>query len=186
MAFYQWKLFIINGILPVFHGKWYFTSGKLPQEMAFYQWKPSIKNGVLPVKILPGNGNGSIGNGILPVETFHNKWYFTSFPWEMVFYQWKLLHASFIWKIGLFLPPETYFNFSSRNSAKFKMAVVMLNHGKCNDILPVEIFHRKWHFTSGNFPQEMEFHQWKFSMGNGTLPLETIHKKWHFTSGIFP
>ena len=61
-----------NGILPegIFHRKWHFTSGNFPQEMAFYQWKSSIRNGILPVKILPGNGNGSIGNGILPEGNF--------------------------------------------------------------------------------------------------------------------
>ena len=38
-----------------------------------------------------------------------------------------------------------------------------------NGILPVEIFHGKWHFTSGNFPWEMAFYQWKFSMFNCTF-----------------
>ena len=57
-----------NGILPE---EFSIGNGILPveifqQEMAFYQWKSSIRNGILPVKILPGNGNGSIGNGILP------------------------------------------------------------------------------------------------------------------------
>ena len=66
-----------------------------------------------------------------------------------------------------------------------------------NGILPVEILHRKWHFTSGIFPWEMAFYQWKLSMGNGTLsvkifhenailPVEIFHRKLHFTSGNFP
>ena len=54
-----------------------------------------------------------------------------------------------------------------------------------NGTLPVEIFHGKWHFTSGNFPWEMAFYQWKFSMGNGILPVEIFHGKWHFTNGNF-
>ena len=50
----------------------------------------------------------------------------------------------------------------------------------------MEIFHRKWHFTSGNCPQEMAFYPWKFSIGNSILPVETFHTKWHFTNGNFP
>ena len=68
-----------------------------------------------------------------------------------------------------------------------------------NGILPVEIFHRKWDFTNGNFPcLTVHFNgnnvtlllnvifQWKFSMGNGILPVEIFHGKWYFTSGNFP
>ena len=59
-----------------------------------------------------------------------------------------------------------------------------------NGILPVEIFHRKWDFTNGNFPcLTVHFNgnnvtlllnvifQWKFSMGNGILPVENFHGK---------
>ena len=46
MPFYQWKLSIGNGILPVeiVHRKFHFTSGNLTWEMAFYQWKFSMEN----------------------------------------------------------------------------------------------------------------------------------------------
>ena len=53
-----------------------------------------------------------MGNGIIPVEII-------------------CIHPSF-GKLDCFHHPETYnFNFSSGNLAKFKMAVVMVNHGKC-------------------------------------------------------
>ena len=65
-----------------------------------------------------------------------------------------------------------------------------------NDTLPVEIVHRKWHFTSGNCPWEMvfyhgnltwemPFHQWKFSIGNDILPVENFYGKWHYASGNY-
>ena len=46
-----------------------------------------------------------------------------------------------------------------------------------NGTLPVEIFHRKWHFTSGNLTWEMAFYQWKLSIGNGILPVEIFQGK---------
>ena len=48
-----------------------------------------------------------------------------------------------------------------------------------NGTLPVEIFHGKWHFTSGNFPC-LTVH---FNGNNGTLllnailPVEIFHRK---------
>ena len=114
MAFYQWKFSMGNGILPVeiFHGKWHFTNGNFNGNNGTL-----LLNAILPVEIL------HMGNDILPVEIFHRKWHFASgnFSWEIAFYQWKLLHSSFIWKIGLFLPPETYnFNFSSGTFGKIQ------------------------------------------------------------------
>ena len=46
-----------------------------------------------------------------------------------------------------------------------------------NGILPVEIVHMKWHFTSGNCPWEMAFYEWKLSTGNGILPVKIFHGK---------
>ena len=83
------------------------------------------------------NNDTLLLNGILPVEICHEKWYFTcgNFPWKNI---------GFTWYLRIWVLPEMYSlnkHFSGNND------ILLLN-----GILPVEIFHRKWHFTSGNFP----------------------------------
>ena len=67
-----------------------------------------------------------------------------------------------------------------------------------NGTLPVEIFHREWHFISRNFQWEMAFTNGNFPcltvhfngnndtlLLNAILPVEIFHRKCHFTSGNY-
>ena len=79
----------------------------------------------------------STGNDILPVETSHGKWHFTNgnFPWKNMCFTLYLQ----IWVLAEMYSLTVHFN---ENNGTLLL----------NGILPVEIFHRKWYFTSGDFP----------------------------------